>query len=48
MAQKEKAFNLRLTEEMYETVKILADKQDISIAQYIRKAVKNELAKEGK
>ena len=46
MATKEKPFNMRISENMYNIVKNLAEKNDMSMADYFRQAVMEKVKRE--
>ena len=46
MAVKEKPFNMRISVDMYEKIKKLADSVDKSMADYIRDAINEKMKRE--
>ena len=48
MAAKEKPFNMRISESMYNIVKDLAEQNDMSMADYFRQAVMEKIKREEK
>ena len=48
MSRKDKTFNIRMNTELYEDLKKVSEEKEYSISLYIRDAIKEKLAKEGK
>ena len=48
MATKENPFNMRISDNMYNLVKDLAEKNDMSMADYFRQAVMEKIKREEK
>ena len=48
MSRKDKTFNIRMNTELYEELKKVSDEKEYSISLYIRDAIKEKLAREGK
>ena len=48
MATKEKPFNMRISDNMYNIVKDLSEKNDMSMADYFRQAVMEKIKREEK
>ena len=46
MATKEKPFNMRISDNMYNIVKDLSEKNDMSMADYFRQAVMEKIKRE--
>ena len=47
MATKDKPFNMRISDNMYNIVKSLAEINDMSMADYFRQAVMEKVKREG-
>ena len=47
MATKDKPFNMRISDNMYNIVKSLAERNDMRMADYFRQAVMEKVKREG-